>query len=399
MFRQYAKAFGATPEAMFDLHPVELWRVIEDAWLERVRRQVPVGDARFEPRLAQASLDALTWPDGRRGELAANPAPPWRAANSDISWPHAIYGYLIETTNVFEIFRRVLHEFSTGERLGTPSPRGRRWLRSTEQLFFGSPQPYTLAALTSEIRPDGRATRRNLWWRLFGADLQHQSSDGRPYPYEKPDAANREFIPVFEDFLREVWRGIENSGNTSGANPTDNNVIVTLAQSMAKMLSSRRINGNLLWEEYVAVSVMSWFHLTIEFDSPIVVDLNCTATSSAERLRLIGERVGVGAYARSDSCIELADPMSRILLQVEEGDFSTDEGAQSLYAPEDNNGNPNELRATMTTIITQWSAASGRPMKAPKVEVIGSQAGMRTVAQAPTPAQAPTNGNRRVGIG
>jgi hypothetical protein len=398
MFRQYSKEFGANPENMFDLHPAELWRVMEGAWLERGARNVQSADPPFEPRLAQASLDALSWPPGRRADLNATPPPAWWNTRKDITWPHAIYGYLIETTNVFEIFRRVLYEFNTGERLGTPSVRGRRWLRSTEQLFFGSPQPYTLAAITSEVRPDARATRRNLWWRLFGADLQHQSSDGRPYPYEKAQAANREFIPVFEDFLREVWRGIENSGNTSGANPTDNNVIVTLAQSMAKMLSSRRINGNLLWEEFIAVSVMSWFHLTIEFDSPIVVDLNCTATSSAERLRLIGERVGVSAYARSDSCIELADPMSRILLQVEEGDFSTDEGAQSLYAPEDNNGNPNELRATMTTIITQWSAASGRPMKAPKVEVT-TQAGMRTVAQAPAPAQSPTNGNRPVGVG
>jgi hypothetical protein len=400
MFRQLATLLPSPGPKLFDLHPMILARALEDAWSERAAALVGQGSAGYEPRFPPETLTALRWPDALRPELAMTFTPNWSTLVSPLTWPHAMYGYLIETTNAYEIFRRVLYEYNTGERLGTPTPAGRSWLRATEELFFSPWHPYAIGAIGSEVRPDARATRRNLWWRLFGVDLQHQGPDGRPYPFEKPDAANREFIPVFQDLLREVWRGIENSGNTSGANPTDDNVIVNLTRSLANMLNSRRINGNLAREEFIAVSTMSWFHHTIEQDSPIVVDLRCQATSSAERLRLIGERVGVPAYARSDACLELADPLSAFLIQLENGDFASTAGVQSLYAPElpTPPGGPNPLRTTMTTIITQWSAATGLPMKAPKVEVT-SQAGMRTVAQAPAPAPSPTNGNRPVGVG
>ena len=35
-------------------------------------------------------------------------------------WDHLIYAYMIENTRICEIFRRVVHEFTHGEKLGTP---------------------------------------------------------------------------------------------------------------------------------------------------------------------------------------------------------------------------------------------------------------------------------------
>lgn len=399
MFRELAATLPTPGPTVFDLHPLALSRALEEAWSQRAAALVAPGSTGYESRLPAETVTALGWPDGLRSELALGMVPDWTKLTTPLTWPHAIYGYLIETTNAFEIFRRVLYEYNTGERLGAPSTAARRWLRATEELFYSPWHPYSIGSLASEVRPDARALRRNLWWRLFGVDLQHQASDGRPYPFDKPEAANREFIPVFEDLLREVWRGIENAGNTSGANPTDDNVLMNLTRSLANMLNSRRINGNLAREEFVAVATMSWFHHTIEWDSPIVVDLKCTATSAAERLRLIGERVGTPAYARSDACLELADPLSAVMLQLESGVFGTEQGARSLYALEVSPGVVNKLRPTMTTIITQWSAATGRPMKAPKVQVMTDQAGMRTVAQGSGATSAPTNGNRQVGVG
>jgi hypothetical protein len=89
------------------------------------------------------------------------------------------------------------------------------------------------------------------------------------------------------------------------------------------------------------------------------------------------------------------------MIMLEEGTFATTTGAASLYLPEIAANTPNPLRATMTTIITQWSNATGRPMKAPQTEVVPAAGAMRTVAQAPATAAAtsPTNGSQAVSVG
>ena len=54
-----------------------------------------------------------------------------------ILWDHLIYAYMVENTRIYEVFRRVLHEFLHGEKLGVPgSADSQRWLRVTEELFF-----------------------------------------------------------------------------------------------------------------------------------------------------------------------------------------------------------------------------------------------------------------------
>src|SRR5262245_15663379 len=86
------------------------------------------------------------------------------------SWHHLIYAYLIENTRAYEIVERVLQELVTGERLGQLSAASHRWARATEDLMYRD-QGFFLSSLTSQVRRNAHATRRNAYWRMFGMDL------------------------------------------------------------------------------------------------------------------------------------------------------------------------------------------------------------------------------------
>ena len=272
---------------------------------------------------------------------------------------------MIENTRIYQIFRRVVHEFLHGEKLGVPgSAESQRWLRTTEELFYRDPPPFFITAITGYTRPDIHATGRNAYQRMFGMDLNHGTDDNKPYPYVKAEAANTEFVSTFEEFLREVWVGIENVNNESGANPTDNAKIADLAKKLHDMLMTRRETGNLSREEFVFVSWMSWFHLTVDSDLPIIQDLRAQATSPDERLFKIAQRVGLPAHGLSRSYFDIADSISRILIAIETGIFNDPAAAPALYTPATGGGGPDEA---MATIIRHWSILTGREMKARRV--------------------------------
>ena len=63
------------------------------------------------------------------------------------------------------------------------------------------------------------------------------------------------------------------------------------------------------------VSMMAWFHLTLEFDSPIVKSLRAEANGPKNRLFKIAERVGLPAHGLSKNFFDIADPISRLLIQ------------------------------------------------------------------------------------
>lgn len=292
------------------------------------------------------------------------PARPQNSAGF-LYWDHLIYAYMIENTRVYEIFRRVLHEYRHGEKLGTPlDAETQNWLRNTEELFYSDSAPFLITNVSSHIRSDLRASRRNAYQRMFGMDLNHGADDGKPYAYIKAEAANSEFVATFEEFLREVWVGITYVTATSSSNPTDDSKIAKLAEKLHDMLRSRRQNGNLSREEFAFVSMMSWFHLTLEFDSPIVKSLRADATGLENRLFKIAERVGLPAHGLSKSFFDIADPMSRLLIQIEMGTYNQAPAVHALY---DKVFFPAGPEPDMRTIITHWTAITGRDMKARKV--------------------------------
>jgi len=380
MFRQLALWFqevdGATSDVALQVlqqHPAVLSRFLDEAWSS----QGGAAGAANPPPLSYPENILINDQSSYLGALLAGASGDFYASAQPAQWEHLIYAYMIENTRIFEIFERVAAEYAHGERLGLPRPETQAWLRATEELFFRDPGPYSVTSVTSLLRPDMRAVRRNAYYRMFGMDLVH-GAPGRPnYPYVKPQAANRRFVPVFEELLREVWKGIENSTNSSGPKPTDDDVIAKLARELRDMLTVRRGTPplTLAREEFTAVAQMSWFHLTVEFDSPVVQDLAAQATSPDERLRKIGQRVGIPAHSSSRNYLQLATTMSRILLGIERGLWSKVATAPLLYRP------GQAARRDMLTIIDHWSMATRRDMKARKVT--------------PTPRSATPNGSAR----
>lgn len=359
-------------KALLRLHPLELAVYLEAYWAGGYTITgtggVPLGHPNFlseEPSLAALQPNRVPLPPGQvlRGVIRGiDPVP------DKLRWDHLIYAYMIENTRIYEIFRRVLHEYRHGEKFGAPMDAAvQLWLRATEELFYSDPAPFLITNVSSHVRSDLRASRRNAYQRMFGMDLNHGGDDGKPYPYVKAEAANSEFVNTFEEFLREVWVGITNATNQTGAKPTDNSKISELAEKLHGMLQSRRMQGNLAREEYAFVSMMAWFHLTLEFDSPIVKSLRAEAIGAEHRLFKIAERVGLPAHGLSKNFFDIADPISRLLIQIEMDTYSAADTAPALYEPLDAGNQPNPVQADMRTIITHWTAITGRDVKARKV--------------------------------
>jgi hypothetical protein len=372
----------ASANQALGFHPLQITRFVEEMWAQTSHDPaiVPWGD---EPTALLGVLPSGMVPAAVLA-VAAPPAPqpPRPGWTNGYIWDHLIYAYMIENTRIYEIFERVLQEYLFGERLEVPSTAGRQWLRTTESLFYRDQSPASIAALTSWVRSDLRAARRNAYYRMFGLDLNHGTVANQPHPYVKPSAANRGFVPTFEDLLREVWLGIENAQNTSGIKATDDDAIANLCRQINDMMLVRRRGGNLAREEFVFVAMMSWFHLTVLFDTAIVRDLKAEADSPAERLRKIGERVGLPAHSKADSYFNLAEPVSHVLINIEQDLFSTPAAAPALYSPLA----PASLRQDMMRIITHWSIATGRDIKAQRVAASPrfSQSAPRSSAVAPT---------------
>lgn len=384
MFRTFARFLPNGARDLVQFHPSDLTAVLELAWDKRSNRQnlelghpfrrsdfLSFGTTWFGSKLLTGSAPTIN------GQPDLNPvinAIIGAGAGCGVLWDHLIYAYMIENTRIYEIFRRVIHEFLHGEKLGVPgtvpgtagvleTAESQRWLRTTEELFYRDPPPFFITTVTSHVRRDINATGRNAYQRMFGMDLNHGMDDNKPYPYVKAEAANKEFVSTFEEFLREVWIGIENVNNTSGAKPTDDAKIANLAERLHDMLRTRREAGNLSREEFVFVSWMSWFHLTVDSDLPIIQDLRAQAASPEERLFKIAQRVGLPAHGLSKSYFDIADSISRILIEIETGIFNTRAAVPALYTST-GGGDPEEA---MRTIIEYWSRITGREMKARRV--------------------------------
>lgn len=374
MFRQYAASIQGGANTLFLQHPSVLTTLLEAAWQSRaLASNQPLGDPGHRSNLPQ--LPGF-WLDALKNSAIPPIVPPTGAASiigttlglslsaqRTVLWEHLIYAYMIENTRIYELFRRVLHEFLHGEKLGVPTDAAQHWLRNTEELFYRDPAPFSITTLSSHIRPDMRATRRNAYYRMFGMDLNHGTDDGQPYAYLKADAYNNEFVPTFEEFLREAWIAIANVNNTSGANPKDQGKIENLVEQLHDMLMTRRTNGNLSREEFAAVSTMSWFHLTVESNSPIIVALRAEAVSPEQRLFKIAERVGLPAHGLSKSFFDIADTISQVLIAIEA--IST--GIVPALVATGTSLNP--FQTAMNTIITYWSIITGHDVKAGKVAV------------------------------
>jgi hypothetical protein len=379
MFRAFAKAPDVGAQKLFLFHPADLAALLELAWDHRPENNtLPLGHPmrrsdlnRFEDTwFGRAALDRTKIPT----PPATRPLQPslklvvdhlsqiGRLEENNVLYDHLIYAYMIENTRIYEIFRRVVYELTHGEKLGAPSVDTLHWLRNTEELFYREMPSFFVTSLQSSVNGDRESTRRLTYQRLLGMDLNHGTSDNKPYPFVRAEAANKEFVSTFEELLREVWIGIINAGNSSGTKSTDDAKLTDLTKKLQDMLLARRLNGNLSREEFACVSMMSWFHLTVESDTAVVVDLRANATSAEQRLFKIAQLVGVPAHGLSGSYFDIADAISRVLLLIEIGIVTAvPNGVAALYTP------GSTVERDMRTIITHWSIITGRDMKAGKI--------------------------------
>jgi hypothetical protein len=357
----------ANVQALFQYHPLQITALIETAW-----RNGQAGNAFFP-------FDA--WPQGITDPIInAFPAQPG-LQNGAANWDHLIYAYFIENTRIHDIFQAVIDAFQHGERLQVPSAATQRFLRNTEYLLYSDPAPTTVWNLTSRTRRDEHSHRMTNYWRAFGLDLAHAAEISDSHPYEKPEASNVEFVPTFETLLGEVWRGITNARNFAGENETDNEAVRRSARQIFDMLATRRLHGTFAREEFRAVSVMSWLHLAVMFNSPVVLDLRAEAASPELRLAKIGARVGIEPHPQSWSLFQLAQPASFLMFAIEQGLFNNPLGAQALYLIP-------RIQRLMEVVIDQYGTAMDRNVKAKRVALVPQVQTQRRAAPAMMPRMA-----------
>lgn len=387
MFNRLAeKYFRTKTQDIFLLHPEQLLRMIEAVW-SAAPTQVEVGlplESGSRPSLPSLLkyrvTDLLNGPQtgptnpgiqARYDDLAVDfpnklaAEPPTSSNTGRIDWNHLIYAYMLENTRMVQIFHRVLYAYAHGEDLGAPTPTTMAWLRNTEALFYRHLPGTFMMNIRSEIRPDPEAMRRNAYYRMFGMDLSHGTLDNKTYAFHKPSHSNREFVKVFEKLLYEIHMGLINRKNSSGVNTTDYASMVNQFKALANMLELRRQGGNLSREEFNACTLMSWLHLTLEQkDFSLMADLGARANSAEDRLIKIGKKVGMPANTHSGNFIELGSLMSHFLLLVEDKTYEDVLTVRNLFESTDPN---NYFPPLMTKIVTQWSIATGRDIKAQAV--------------------------------
>jgi hypothetical protein len=390
MFRNLARLIPAPANLgpagpaiqVFRVHPFQLSRWLEEAWI--AARTVPEFGTRTVNALpflgSDQIVDVLDLPAPSASSV--NPPFPSGINPADVGtfngqvfsgtvplvWDHLAYAYLLECTGVIEVMAEVVRRFAVGETLNTLSADGTRWVRATEELFYREPPLFAISGITSEARPDLRVTRRNNYWRMFGMEPPHPvPTRWRKLGYAEQgwradtgEGVNSGFREKWTELLRQVWLGIENARNGIGPNATDREYVAFLCQSLRDMMTMRRRGGQLAREEFVHVTTLSWFHLTLETDTPIVVDLKAEATNPADRLAKIAERVGMSAAPRSYELFELADLMSALLRAIELGLFDRGEDAETLFLPI--TGNEGLIR-DMNRIIDLWQSATGDRVK------------------------------------
>lgn len=272
------------------------------------------------------------------------------------AWDHLGYSYVLENTRAVQVMRRVVHRYRTGESLGVPSAETQRWLDTTEALLFGAANPVSAWLSTSHVRNDAEAVRRNAYWRLFAMDLAFGDDENRPAAYERADASNTGFVRLFEELLFELWQALSNLSNLSGVNMSDRDRIFRIVEELRFVLRARRQSQQLAREELAAATALGWVELTLLTNTPVVIDLKAEATSAANRLKSIGERVGLPCHSRSAAFFSMASELSLFLRVIESGvlDETT---IDALYT------DPALVNVTRR-VITEWSAATGKDLKA-----------------------------------
>jgi len=379
-------------QKVFRLHPVQLGYFLDEVWsFARRTPQIPdpTGQnnlAFFAPFFDDTVLDALDLPsqpgDPFPPPPAVSPANPflspsginnggpfeWSGRPNELFcppllWHHLAYAYVLESTGIVEIFAEVVRRLVVGETMGVLRADSIAWLRATEQLFFQASPTFSVANVLSDVRPYDRVNRRNAYWRMFGMDLAHPvpplwAGSGPLTDWKNQTGpVNQDFRQKWSELLRQIWIGVENRDNETGSNPTDASYIALLARAIKDVIGNRRRSGALAREEFAYVTMLNWFHLTVDSDNTLIEDLQATASSPADRLGALGQKVGITPALRSRELFDLAEPMSTLLRGIELGLFDTEATAATLFTDGSN------IFRDVLEVINNWQSATGERVK------------------------------------
>jgi hypothetical protein len=107
---------------------------------------------------------------------------------------------------------------------------------------------------------------------------------------------------------------------------------------------------------------MAWLEYSLTTATPIVKSLRADAVTPATQLRNIAMRLGVPYPRMANDYFKMALPLSDLLQQIELGSFNTNPGA--LFV--------DPIASNLRTIISHWSAATGRDLSAPRTQLTRS---------------------------
>lgn len=299
------------------------------------------------------------WASGRFSAIAPPPPivlPQPPAEPGVPGWDHLAYSYVLENTRANQILRRVVREYRSGESLGVPSPGTWRWLETTEALLHGAGHPVASWLSGGGGGQDAESVRRNAYWRLLGMDLAFGTEDDRPHGYVKPTAANTGFVGLFEELLSELWRAVSGIEDAVAGNGADQDRIFRIVQELRDLLGSRRLGGMLDREELAAATVSGWIELTLGSDNFVIADLKAQAASPGDRLKLIGNRVGLPSHGRSGALLSMSGHLSILLRTIESG-VITEATVATLYQA----GTP--IGDATRRVIAEWSEMTGKDWK------------------------------------
>lgn len=360
-----SKATTDRADALFNLHPAELHALLESAWSFRVRNNnLPSGHPENKTGLRGLpdSIIALfdnSWFNASKFVTQNDSTDP---CTGHSLWDHLIYAYVIESTQIYKVFRKLVENYAKGDFEINLTPEVLQWLHNTETLWFADPPVLSSFNMVSHLRTDMYLTRSGLYYRFFGFPLPGDEQ----LPYYKAKSSHLNYRRSFERFAEEVWIGIENEANITGRRPIDDAAIAFSAYEMQKNFLSQRNNGDITKQEFFFVSMMAWFHLSLEYNSPIVKAFGINEQSPAQRLFALANIVGVPANGLSENLFRLADNMSLLLTLVESGIFNDEANVPQLYA------NTSPISAIMKQIIFNYSHVSGNNLKARAVKTYES---------------------------
>jgi len=429
MFFPLAKALGQQntdlgAQRVFRLHPTQIAYLLDEVW-DSARRTPQIPDpsgekdlvffARFFDDTVFDALDLPTQPgDGTilstevlnaflapSGiKVARAGAAEWSGRPNELFcppllWHHLAYAYVLESTGIVEIFAEVVRRLTVGETMGVLSLDSIAWLRATEQLFFRDLPSFSVSSVLSQVRPFDRTNRRNAYWRMLGLDLAHAvpplwAGSGPLADWKNlTGPVNQDFRQKWSELLRQIWIGVENRANVNGANPADPSYIALLARALKDLLGNRRRGGALAREEFSYVTMLNWFHLTVDSDTSVIVDLQAQASSAADRLGALGQKVGITPALRSRELFDLAEPMSTLLRGIELGLFDSEATSATLFTD-----NSSIFRDVLDT-INNWQSATGERVKESpaRQQLTGGQPLRVPSPTAPPAAMASLNGS------